>query len=56
MASAEAIGEELVGTIDRDELRLPEIRHRYVGRYISCLLDGLLLGALAPYMAQEEAA
>lgn len=32
MAKAEATVEELVGMIERGELRLPEMQHRYVWR------------------------
>lgn len=44
MAKAEATVEELVGMIERGELRLPEMQRRYVWRLtrVRDLLDSLL--------------
>ncbi len=46
MAKAEASVEELVGMIERGELRLPEMQRRYVGRStrVRDLLDSLYRG------------
>jgi hypothetical protein len=55
MTKAEATGEDTGGIIEGGELRLAKLRHRYAVRYILCLVDGLVLRALAPYMAWEEA-
>lgn len=46
MAKAEATVEELVGMIDRGELRLPEMQRRYVWRStrVRDLLDSLYRG------------
>ena len=46
MAKAEASVEELVGMIERGELRLPEVQRRYVWRstQVRDLLDSLYRG------------
>jgi hypothetical protein len=39
MAKAEAIVEELMGMIERNELNLPEMQSRYVWRSTECVRD-----------------
>ena len=55
MAKAEATVEELVGMIERGELRLPEMQRRYVWRStrVRDLLDSLYRGGVCPKSVRE---